>query len=123
MDKLKSERGKRDRVQLDNDLKNEHLKKLQKKLERLIRDQTAELEAEESKTQQMSGARSPTNYYPRYVKNLTHDLALIRLGFVFCRQCRRHNEDSSEVQGAVHDNLGVLPSYRAREHQFAAHRE
>ncbi|GMI10426.1 hypothetical protein TrVE_jg5638 [Triparma verrucosa] len=54
MDKLKSERGKRDRVQHDNDLKNEHLKKLQKKLERLIRDQTAELEAEESKTQQMS---------------------------------------------------------------------
>ena len=57
MDKLKSERGKRDRVQHDNDLKNEHLKKLQKKLERLIRDQTAELEAEEFKTQQMSGAK------------------------------------------------------------------
>ncbi|GMH69745.1 hypothetical protein TL16_g05230 [Triparma laevis f. inornata] len=53
-DKVNDERSKKDRIQIDNESKNEHLKKLQKKLERLIRDQTAELESSESKTQSMS---------------------------------------------------------------------
>lgn len=51
---MNDERSKKDRIQIDNESKNEHLKKLQKKLERLIRDQTAELESSESKTQSMS---------------------------------------------------------------------